>query len=123
MCQVVLHENTSMCILKFAQQGDIYRVWGQVKMMFIPVPGKVNYTQAKAHCPINLVSFMQKTMQKLVTRNIKEETLGHDTYIYKNLPTNQVSPQKLQCTMSLHLYRKQWKTLLSAKWHFITQYL
>ena len=92
MCQVLLHENTSMCILKFAQQGDIYRVWGQVKMMFIPVPGKVNYTQAKAHCPINLVSFMQKTMQKLVTRNIKEETLGHDTYIYKNLPKNQVSP-------------------------------
>jgi len=30
---------------------------------------------------------MQKMMQKLVTRNIKDETLGHVPYIYKNLPT------------------------------------
>jgi replication fork clamp-binding protein CrfC len=29
-------------------------------------------------------------MQKSVTKNIKNETLGHDTYIYNNLPTNQV---------------------------------
>jgi hypothetical protein len=29
-------------------------------------------------------------MKKLVTRNIKDETLGHDTCIYNNLPTNQV---------------------------------
>jgi len=65
---------------------------------FIPAPGEVNYTQAKAYCPISLLSFMQKTMQKLVTGNIKEEALGHDTYIYSNLPTNQVSTQKLQCT-------------------------
>jgi len=59
----------------------------------------------------------------LVTGNIKEEALGHDTYIYSNLPTNQVSTQKLQCTLWLHLYRQQWKALLSAKWHFITPYL
>jgi len=38
-------------------------------------------------------------MQKLVTRNIRDERLGHDTYIYNNLPTNQVSPHKLQCTI------------------------
>jgi hypothetical protein len=45
------------------------------------------------------LSFMQKTMQKLVTKNIKDGTLGHDTYIYSNLPTNQLSTQKPQCTM------------------------
>jgi hypothetical protein len=65
--------------------------------MFIPAPGKVNYTQAKAYCPISLLS-LQKTMQKLVARNIKDETLGHIPYIYNNLPTNQVSPKKPQCT-------------------------
>jgi hypothetical protein len=61
-------------------------------MTFILAPGKVNYTQVKAYCPISLLSFMQKRTQKLVTRNIKDETLGHDTYTSNNLPTNQVSP-------------------------------
>jgi len=59
-------------------------------MTFIPAPGKVNYTQAKVYCPVSLLAFTQKIMQKLVTRNIKDETLGHDTYIYNNLPTHQV---------------------------------
>jgi len=54
-------------------------------MTFKPAPGKVNYTQAKAYCPISLLSFMQKKMQKLVNRNIKDETLRHFPYIYKNL--------------------------------------
>ena len=46
-------------------------------MTFVSAPMKVNYTQAKAYCPTFLLSFMQKVMQKLVTRNIKDETLGH----------------------------------------------
>ena len=44
--------------------GYTLRAWRQVKMMFIPVNGKVNYTQAKAYCPISLLSIMQKIMQK-----------------------------------------------------------
>lgn len=68
-------------------------------MMFIPAPGKVNYIQAEAYWPISLLYFMQKMEQKLVTRNIKDETMGHDTHIYNNVTTNQVSPQKPQCTM------------------------
>ena len=46
-------------------------------MLFIPAPRKVNYTQAKANCPVSLLSFMQKMMQTLVTRNIKDETMEH----------------------------------------------
>jgi len=61
---------------------------------------------------------MQEIMQKLVTTNIKDETFGHGTDICNNLPTNQVSPQKPQCTMWLHLYRKQWKTG-SYTWAFL----
>jgi hypothetical protein len=45
----------------------ISRAWGQVKMMFISANGKVNYGEAKGYCPIALLSFMQKTMKKLVT--------------------------------------------------------
>jgi hypothetical protein len=53
--------------------------------MFKPATGKVSCTQAKAYCPISLLSFMQKTMQKLVNRNIKDETLMHFPYICNNL--------------------------------------
>jgi len=36
-------------------------------MTFITANEKVNYAEAKGYCPIALLSFMQKTMQKLVT--------------------------------------------------------
>jgi len=59
-------------------------------MTFVPVPGKINCTQAKVYSTISLLS-MQKMMQKLVARNIKEETVGYVPYIYNNLPTNHVA--------------------------------
>jgi hypothetical protein len=80
-------------------KGYVHRARRQFEMMFIPAHEEVNHTQAMAHCPIILLSFTQKTKQKLVTRNIKDETLGHVPYSYKNLPTNQASPQEPQCSM------------------------
>jgi len=68
-------------------------------MMFIRANGKVNYTQAKANCPNILLSIMHTTVQKIVTRKVNDQTLGHVPCIYNNLPTNQGSPWKLQCTM------------------------
>jgi len=60
--------------------GYIPSSWGQVKMTFVPEPGKINCTQAKVYCPISLLS-MQKMMQKLVARNMKEDTVGYVPYI------------------------------------------
>jgi hypothetical protein len=34
-------------------------------MMFIPAPGKVNYTQAKAYCPISLLSLHAENDAKI----------------------------------------------------------
>jgi hypothetical protein len=96
----------------------IHRAMRQVKMRFIPATGKVNYTHATAYCPISLLSFMQKMIQKFKTRNIRDETWGNVRYIYKNVPTNQGSPHKPQCTMWLHIKRKQWKTG-SYTWAFL----
>jgi hypothetical protein len=48
-------------------------------------------------------------MQKVVARDIRDESSWYVPYIYNNMPTNQGSPQKLQCTIWLHIYRKQWK--------------
>jgi hypothetical protein len=88
-----------MCILKSAWQGDISRAWRQVKLMFILAPRKANYTKTKAYCPIRLLSFIHKTMEKLAARHIRDNTLGFVPYIYTNVPTKQGSQKKPQYTM------------------------
>jgi hypothetical protein len=50
--------------------------WGQVEMTLIPAPGKANCTKAKGYHPIILLYFMQKMMQKLVARHIRDKSLG-----------------------------------------------
>lgn len=49
----------------------IPKAWKQV-----PKPGKANCTEAVAYHPFCLVSFMLKTVEKLVDRHIKDEILG-----------------------------------------------
>jgi hypothetical protein len=39
-------------------RGYILKAWRQVKVTFIPKPGKANYTEAKAYRPLKLSSFM-----------------------------------------------------------------
>jgi hypothetical protein len=91
MSKVCAHK--SMCSNRKCTQGlgagqdDIYTV-----------PGRVNYIVTKEYHRINLLSFMQKKMQKLVA-NIRDETVGHVPYTYNNQPRNQGSPQQQQCTM------------------------
>jgi hypothetical protein len=43
---------------------------------------------------------MQKMIQKLFTRIIRDKTLGHVTYIYNNLPTK---PRKCTYTAMHHV--------------------
>jgi hypothetical protein len=68
-------------------------------MTLLPAPGKVNYIQAKAYCPLRLLSFTQKMTKKLVAMHIGDETLENVHYVYNSLPTNLGSSQKLQCIM------------------------
>jgi hypothetical protein len=58
-------------------------------MIFITVPGKANYTGDDGYHTISLLSFVEKTMKKLLTRNIWGQSMGHVPYIYYHLPTNQ----------------------------------
>jgi hypothetical protein len=55
--------------------GFIPVVWRQFKVTFIPKPGKLDYTEAKAYRPITLLSFLLKTMEKLVDRHIRDSAL------------------------------------------------
>ena len=83
----------------------IPKAWRQVKMTFVPAPVKVNYTQAKAYCPISRLSIRQKTVQ-IWWQEYQGWNNGACSHIYNNLPSYQGSPQKLQCTTQLHIYRK-----------------
>jgi hypothetical protein len=54
--------------------GFIPMAWRQVKVTFIPKPGKLDHTGAAYH-PISLSSFLLKTMEKLVYRHIRDGAL------------------------------------------------
>jgi hypothetical protein len=55
--------------------GFIPTAWKQVKVTFIPKPGKLDYIEAKAYRLISLSSFLLKTMEKLVGRHIRDGVL------------------------------------------------
>ncbi|CAB3243886.1 unnamed protein product [Arctia plantaginis] len=49
--------------------------WREVKVVFIPKPGKGDYTQPKSHRPISLTSFLLKVLERLIDREIRETAL------------------------------------------------
>jgi hypothetical protein len=55
--------------------GFIPMAWRQIRVTFIPKPRKLDYNEAKAYCPIRLLSFFLKTMEKLVDRHIRDSAL------------------------------------------------
>jgi hypothetical protein len=50
--------------------GFIPTAWRQVKDTFIPKPGRLDYTEAKASHPIRLSYFLLKRMEKLIDRHM-----------------------------------------------------
>jgi ribonuclease HI len=45
--------------------------WRRVRVVFIPKPGKKDYSEPKAFRPISLSSFLLKTMEKLIDRYVR----------------------------------------------------
>lgn len=56
-------------------QGYIPKLWRQVKVVFLPKPGKADYSQPKAFRPISLTSFLLKTLERLCDRYIRDNIL------------------------------------------------
>jgi len=65
------------------------------------VPGKVICIVAKEYHHNNLLSFMQKAMQRVVGSNIRDETLGLVPYIYNNQATYQGSSGNPEVTLDI----------------------
>jgi hypothetical protein len=55
--------------------GYVPTAWHQVKVVFIPKPGRNTYSGPKDYRPISLTSFLRKTMERLVDRHLRDETL------------------------------------------------
>lgn len=55
--------------------GYIPISWRQVRVVFIPKPGKKDYTEAKSFRPISLTSFILKVLERLIETFIKETAL------------------------------------------------
>ena len=55
--------------------GCITKKWREVKVEFIPKPGKPNFTEAKSIRPISLTSFLLKTLENLCDRSISDGPL------------------------------------------------
>lgn len=52
--------------------GHIPKPWQNVKVVFIPKPGKDDYTLPKSFRPIILTSFMLKGLERLLDRFLKD---------------------------------------------------
>jgi len=55
--------------------GYIPKIWREARVAFLPKPGKDDYTNAKAHRPICLTSFLLKGLEKLVDRYLRDGSL------------------------------------------------
>jgi len=51
-------------------------MWQQVKVVFIPKPGRSSYCGPRDFRPISLTSFLLKTMERLVDRFLRDEILA-----------------------------------------------
>nr|CAI5845224.1 unnamed protein product [Callosobruchus analis] len=79
--------------------GVIPSPWEISKVVFIPKPCKPSYDVAKAYRPISLMSFLLKTMEKVIDRHIGLRLWGISPYILTNTPIKVGSPAKQPFTI------------------------
>jgi ribonuclease HI len=54
--------------------------WRETTVTFIPKAGKASYDKANSFRPISLMSFVLKTLEKLVERRIREKTISENSF-------------------------------------------
>jgi hypothetical protein len=56
--------------------GYVPAIWRQVKVVFIPTPGRNTYSGTRDYRPTSLTPFLLKTMERLVDRYLRDEALA-----------------------------------------------
>jgi len=66
-----------LCKIYRASMSLVYipKIWREARVAFLPIPGKDDYTNAKAYKPICLTSFLLKGLEKLVDRYLRDGPL------------------------------------------------
>ena len=55
--------------------GYVPYQWRTSRVVFLPKPGRTDYTQVKSFRPISLTSFLMKTVERLIDRYLRDGTL------------------------------------------------
>ena len=95
------HLVTHLCRIFRADMahGFIPEAWRQVKVTYIPKPRKLCYTEAEGYRPISLLSFLLKTMEKVLDRHIRDGALKIHP-LHRNQHAYQIGESmKLHCIM------------------------
>ena len=56
--------------------GYVPAIWRQVKVVFIPKPGRSTFSGPRDYRPISLTLFLLKAMERLVDRYVRDEALA-----------------------------------------------
>ena len=95
------------------------KAWRGTRVVFIPKPGRNGHIKAKDFRPISLSSFILKTMERLVDRYLKENSL----HLYP-LETSQYAYREGRSTdTALHHLVGQVETQLEAKGYALGVFL
>ncbi len=65
--------------ISFLFSGYVPACWRRSKVVFIPKPGKPDYSKAQAFCPITLTSFLFMAMEKVVLKHLEVAFRVHDS--------------------------------------------
>lgn len=74
-CPDVTRKNLRDVMRASLALGYVPNAWRQVRAVFIPKPGKKDYTEAKSFRPISLNSFILKVLERLIETHIRGTSL------------------------------------------------
>jgi ribonuclease HI len=97
--------------------GYVPKSWCETNVVFIPKPGKDSYTETNAFRPISLMSFVLKTLEKLVDLHIKTEIdidnyLHPYQYAYRAGKSTTTAIHKVVSLMEKSLHEKEYAMLV-----------
>lgn len=94
----------------------IPRKWRGTKVIFIPKPGKGNYSEPGAYRPISLMSFILKTLEKLIdmrirTYNLITKPLDRSQHAYQPGKSTETALHEMFTILEEGIYEKKNITL------------
>ena len=93
--------------------GKLAKQWLTTKMVFIPKVGKSDYTLAKSYRPISLMSFVLKSLERLILWHIQDEymvrrPLNENVFSYREGASTETALHKVAIQIEKSLANKEY---------------